>query len=106
MQMGSVVKRPNHQECFTRDEGRKEWRGAYTCQWLMRRPFDADGCQSGRTFLSHCDQTKAARKNKAPGSGHKQAAHQRSEFKHAAKKAVHHGLTLPGQVRSMCIFVR
>jgi len=66
MQVGLVVKRPNHQECFARDEGRKEWRGAYTRQWLMRRPFDADGCQRSRTFLSHCDQTKAARKTKHP----------------------------------------
>jgi hypothetical protein len=54
--MESVTKRPNHYQCFTRDEGKKKQRDADTSQWLTKRAINANGCQWVRSFFSHCAQ--------------------------------------------------
>jgi len=39
--MESVTKRPNHDQCITRDVGKKKQSGADTRQWLTERSIDA-----------------------------------------------------------------
>ena len=83
IQMESVTKRPNHDQCITSDVGKKKQSGADTRQWLTERSIDANGCQWVRSFFSHCDQAEAAREYKGSGSNAQQASHKQSELKNA-----------------------
>jgi hypothetical protein len=92
--MESVTKHPNHDQCITRDEGKKKQRGADTRQLLTGRAIDANGCQWVRSFFSHCDQAEAVREYKGSGSNAQQATHKQSELKNAPNKAIRYCPTL------------
>jgi len=107
MQVGLVVKRPNHQECFARDEGRKEWRGAYTRQWLMRRPFRRGWLpkEPNLPLPLRPDESRAQRQStrKLTPTGGSSAIRVQARGEESSSSWPDSN---PARLRSLCIFVR
>jgi hypothetical protein len=91
--MESVTKRPNHDQCITRDVGKKKQSGADTRQWLTERSIDAMDA-NGFVLSSPIATKRKPREYKGSGSNAQQASHKQSELTKAPNKAIRHCLTL------------